>query len=223
MTMFGTTSTHSAAMLASVALLVAASIKSISGLPSEYNNETSFLILFADLHCLALSWAFHKGFTQGVPSNIVWPSYVAHLSQAQPDRTFGPQQNAFVYRIPGESQDIGTQMAFTMPDDDDDHDGDDNDVYKRDYNEDDLKSFCMLGFLDVNELWGGADWVSQVIKDHDFTIFGYLEAAVVFSPEDTWNQQPVVDYGNVFAKVHVSVSLLSNNFALLLYVKTRRV
>lgn len=53
---------------------------------------------------------------------------MAHLSQAQPDRTFGRKQNAFVYRIPGENQDIGTQMAFAMPDDDDD---DDDNVYKR--------------------------------------------------------------------------------------------
>jgi hypothetical protein len=162
------------------------------------------LFTFADLPCLALSRAFYKGFTQGVPSDIIWPSYVAHLSQAQPDRTFGPKQNAFVYRIPGESQDIGTQMAFTLPEGDGEGSGD---AYKKDDNENDLKSVCMLDFLDMNELWGTADWASQVMKDHDFTVFGYLEAEVVFSPEDTWNQQPSIDYGNALAKVHVSVSL----------------
>jgi hypothetical protein len=82
------------------------------------------LIIFADLLCLALSRAFYKCFTQGVPSDIIWSSYVAHLSQAQPDRTFGPKQNAFVCRIPGESQDIGTQMAFTLPEGDGEGSGD---------------------------------------------------------------------------------------------------
>lgn len=42
---------------------------------------------------------------------------------------------------------------------------------------------------------------------------------VVFSPEDTWNQQPVIDYGNILAKVHISVSLLTCGVALLLYVE----
>jgi hypothetical protein len=120
---------------------------------------------------------------------------VAHLSQAQPDQAFGPKQNAFVYRIPGKSQDIGTQMAFTMQDDDDNDD-----------NDEDLHSFCILSFLDMNKLWGTADWASQIMKGHEFTIFAYLEAVVVFSPEDTWNQHPVVDYGNAIAKVHVSAS-----------------
>jgi hypothetical protein len=81
----------------------------------------------------------------------------------------------------------------------------------------------MLDFLDMNELWGTADWASQVMKDHDFTVFGYLEAEVVFSPEDTWNHQPSVDYSNALAKVHVSVSLLTCSFAILLYVEIRRV
>jgi hypothetical protein len=61
------------------------------------------------------------------------------------------------------------------------------------------------------------------MKDHDFTAFGYLEAEVVFSPKDTWNQQPSVGYGNALAKVHVSVSLLTRSFAILLYVEIRRV
>jgi hypothetical protein len=39
----------------------------------------------------------------------------------------------------------------------------------------------------MDELWGTADWASQVRKDHNFTIFDYLEAAVAFSPEGTWN------------------------------------
>jgi len=186
------------------------------------------LIIFADLPGPALPREFYKGFIQGVPSDIVWPSYVAHFSQAQPDRSFGTKQNASVYRVPGEGQDIGTQMAFTMleGDGDDNYDGDDNDYddfYKKDDNEDHPKSFCKLGFLDINELWGTADWALQVMKDHDFTIFRYLEAAVVFSPEDTWNQQPVVDYGNVIAKVHVSNSLVTCSFTLLLSVEIRRV
>jgi hypothetical protein len=81
----------------------------------------------------------------------------------------------------------------------------------------------MLDFLDMNGLWGTADWASQVMKDHDFTAFGGLEAEVVFSPEDTWSQQPPVDYGNALAKVYVSVSLLTRSFAILHYVEIRRV
>ena len=78
-------------------------------------------------------------------------------------------------------------MAFTLPEGDGEGSGD---VYKKDDTEDDLKSVCMLDFLDMNELWGTADWASQVMKDHDFTVFGYLEAEVVFSPGDTWNWWP---------------------------------
>lgn len=111
-------------------------------------------------------------------------------------------------------------MAFTMPKDDDD---DDNNVYEKKDNEDDLKPFCTLDFLDMNKLWGTTGWASQVMKDHDFTIFGYRNMTVLFSPEDTWNQQPVVDYGNALAKVHVSVSLLTCSFALLLYVEIRHI
>jgi hypothetical protein len=75
----------------------------------------------------------------------------------------------------------------------------------------------------MDKLWGTADWVSQVIGDHDFTIFGYLGAGVVFNLADTWNQQPVVDYGDVLAIVHVSVSLLASSFALLPDMETYHV
>jgi hypothetical protein len=104
---------------------------------------------------------------------------VAHLSQAQPDRSFGPKQNPFIYRIPGENQDISTQMAFTMP-------GDDDNIYERDHRSDDTNFFALLAFLDMDKPWGAADWASQARKDYDFTVSGSLEAPVVFSPEDTW-------------------------------------
>jgi hypothetical protein len=87
-------------------------------------------------------------------------------------------------------------MAFTMPENEDDFEKDD---------EADLSSFCTLGFLDMNKLWGAADWASQVKKDQDFTIFGLLEAEIVFNPNDTWNQHPAVDYNSsckfAFAKL----------------------
>jgi hypothetical protein len=70
---------------------------------------------------------------------------VTHLNQAQPDRTFGPKQNAFVYKIPGKNQDIGTQMAFTMPEDDyDDCCDDDDDIYAKDDKADDFRNFVSL-------------------------------------------------------------------------------
>ncbi len=156
-----------------------------------------------DLRHLAPAPAFYPGPTHGVTADIVWPSYVAHLSQAQPDRAFGPKQAAFVHRIPGESQDIGTQMAFEMPEDDDDYDDDD---YENGNDKTDPGSFCMLGFLDMNKLWGTADWASNVTENQDFTIFDYREAAAVFSPNDTWNQHPVVDFDDAIAKVQVIVS-----------------
>jgi len=97
-------------------------------------------------------------------------------------------------------------MAFTILEDDyDDYCDDSDGIYVKDDKADDSKSFCKLNFLDMDELWGTTDWASQVRKDHDFTIFGYLKAGVAFSPEGTWNQQPAVGYGNVLAKVHVRV------------------
>jgi hypothetical protein len=103
-------------------------------------------------------------------------------------------------------------MAFTMSEDDDFEDDD----YEKDDEGADLSSFCTLGFLDMNKLWGTADWASQVKKDQDFTIFGLLEAEIVFNPNDTWNQHPAVDYNNTITKVHVSSPSPSYNFATLL-------
>jgi hypothetical protein len=123
----------------------------------------------------------------GVPSDVIWPSSVVPVSQAEPDRALGGS-NAFIYRIPGEIQDISTQIAFHVAKDNDSN------------------SFCMIGAYEMNALWGKHNVFAQSKGTCELILFAYIGDSPI-SPNDTWNQHPAVNYAEIIATGLVSYSL----------------
>jgi hypothetical protein len=131
--------------------------------------------------------SFGGGSDYGVPANVIWPTSVIPVNQGEPDKAFG-NGNPFIYSIPGASVDISTQIAFIVPED--------NSGFR-----------CRIGVFELNLLWGQQNPFAKLNGTCELTVYAYAKGEISISPNDTWNQHPVVDFGLIVAKGLVSCSL----------------
>lgn len=64
----------------------------------------------------------------------------------------------------------------------------------------------------MDGLWGRADSLLQLQGDHEFTIFPYMEGDIPINPQNTWNEHPAVNYGEIIGTVLVSYFFQSSRY-----------
>jgi hypothetical protein len=139
-----------------------------------------------------------------VTKSIFQPQFISIVSEAEPNRAFGAQDRGFIYSLGNGHDDIALQLAYKI-----------ESVGSRDYTrvgktnaqsmEYQIQTYYLLDFYVVTQS-GPVDWLNSSEMKCTFSIYGYTNGSNLISAEDTWNNHPKVDFGNVIATVSVSIT-----------------
>jgi hypothetical protein len=137
-----------------------------------------------------------------VTKYIFRPQIISTISQAEPNKAFGAQDMGFIYSLGGEHDDIALQLAYKIePAGSRDYVGGGKayDVHQK-------QIHYFLDFLYTDTQSGPVDWLNSLKMECIFSIYGYANGSSLISAEDTWNNHPKVNFGDVIATVFVSIT-----------------